>query len=38
MLNISAFLFAALIFFVSFLHQGKKENELIPILIQSLQT
>jgi hypothetical protein len=26
MLNISAFLFAALIFFVSFLHQGKKEN------------
>jgi len=26
MLKISAFLFAALIFFVSFLHQGKKEN------------
>ena len=26
--KISAFLFAALIFFVSFLHQGKKESKL----------
>jgi len=27
MLKFSAFLFAALIFFVSFFHQEKKENE-----------
>jgi hypothetical protein len=32
MLKFSAFLFAALIFFVSFFHQGKKENEVNPIL------
>jgi hypothetical protein len=32
MLKFSAFLFAALIFFVSFFYQEKKENEVKPIL------
>ena len=37
MLKFSAFLFAALIFFVSFFYQEKKENEGEPILSLGLR-